>query len=202
MNVMSEISATTLEHLDLLVNHLGPESKIQAENIRATNSRNPEKAVNNIWERLDREYGSAETIELSLKQRISSFSALSDGDRKKFLDLSDLAAEVESVKCDPVFSTAFSYYDTSSGINEFVRKLPKRFREKWASECDRYKMNNHVSQVPFSVFTKFLSDLARVRNDPSLLFESSSTHTGHGNTHPAQQRSKSGLRNAYRQMAV
>lgn len=202
MNVMSEISATTLEHLDLLVNHLGPESKIQAENIRATNSRNPEKAVNNIWERLDREYGSAETIELSLKQRISSFSALSDGDRKKFLDLSDLAAEVESVKCDPVFSTAFSYYDTSSGINEFVCKLPKRFREKWASECDRYKMNNHVSQVPFSVFTKFLSDLARVRNDPSLLFESSSTHTGHGNTHPAQQRSKSGLRNAYRQMAV
>ncbi|XP_061166393.1 uncharacterized protein LOC133175314 [Saccostrea echinata] len=202
MNVMSEISATTLEHLDLLVNHLGPESRIQAENIRATNSRNPEKAVKNIWERLDREYGSAETIELSLKQRIDNFVALTDSDRKKFLDLSDLAAEVESVKCDHVFGTAFSYYDTSSGINEFVRKLPKRFREKWASECDRYKMNNYVSQVPFSVFTKFLRDLARVRNDPSLMFETSSTNTGHGNTQPAQQRSKTGLRNSYRQTSV
>ena len=202
MNVMSEISATTLEHLDLLVNHLGPESRIQAENIRATNSRNPEKAVKDVWERLDREYGSAETIELSLKKRINKFVILTDGDRKKFLDLSDLAAEVESVKCDPVFGTAFSYYDTSSGINEFVHKLPKRFREKWASECDRYKMNNCVSQVPFSVFTKFLRDLARVRNDPSLVFETSSTNTGHGTSQTAQQKNKTGPRNSHGQTTV
>lgn len=63
-------------------------------------------------------------------------------------------------------------------------------------------MNNYVPQVPFSVFTKFLSDLARVGNDPSLRFEGISTSNGHGNTRPTQQRSNTGLRNFYCQITV
>lgn len=52
------------------------------------------------------------------------------------------------------------------------------------------------------MFTKFLIDCARVCNDPSLVFDSSSTHAGHKNTQSAQQRRVSGLHNAYRQTTV
>lgn len=37
--------------------------------------------------------------------------------------------------------------------------------------CDKYKDDNRVSYVHFSVFVKFLRDLARLRNDPSLVLE-------------------------------
>lgn len=109
-NLWMSWATSAQQHWNLLVNPLGPESRIQAENIRTTNSRNPEKAVKDIWHRVDREYGRAEVIELSLKQRINNFVALTDGDRKKFLDLSDLAAEVESVKSDyDKLSTSFLF---------------------------------------------------------------------------------------------
>lgn len=63
---MSEINVTTLEHRRQLGNHLGPESRIQAENIRATNSRNAERAVKNIWDHLHCEYGSEEIKNVAL----------------------------------------------------------------------------------------------------------------------------------------
>ena len=64
---MGEINATTLEHQQQLRNHLGPESRIQAENICATNSRNAERAFKDIWDRLDRDYGSEEIIKLNIQ---------------------------------------------------------------------------------------------------------------------------------------
>lgn len=202
LNVMNEINATEMEQLDLLVNHLGRESKSQANNIRAANARNPEKAVRDIWLRLDSEYGSAETIECALKKRINTFQTLSDNDRKRFFDLSDLAAEVESVKCDSKFGSAFAYYDTSSGINDFVRKLPRRFQEKWATESDRFKFQNGVSFTPFSVFTKFLRDLARIRNDPSLMFENTRNPPKSESVYNSQQGPRRVLGNSNRQVNV
>ncbi|KAJ8318380.1 hypothetical protein KUTeg_003471 [Tegillarca granosa] len=129
--------------------------------------------VSDILERLDSEYGSPETIENSLKTRIANFPFLNESDQKRYFDISDLAAEVESVKCDSNFGLAFAYYDTVSGINDFVRKLPKRLRGKWAVESDRYKTTNNVSHVPFSLLTKFLRDIARIKNDPCYVFETS-----------------------------
>ncbi|KAJ8305843.1 hypothetical protein KUTeg_016388, partial [Tegillarca granosa] len=129
--------------------------------------------VSDILKRLDSEYGSPETIENSLKTRIANFPFLNDSDQKRYFDISDLAAEVESVKCDSNFGLAFAYYDTVSGINDFVRKLPKRLRGKWAVEFDRYKTTNNVSHVPFSLLTKFLRDIARIKNDPCYVFETS-----------------------------
>lgn len=58
-----------------------------------------------------------------------------------------------------------------SGKNDVARKLPKRYRERWATKCDNYKMDNKVSYVPFSIFTKYLRDLARLKIDPSLMIE-------------------------------
>ena len=144
-------------NLDLLINHLGPACKVQCDNIRSTNARDPDRALKEIWERLDLEYGSPEAIDQAIKLRIRNFSSLTESDHRRYYDLYDLAAEVESLKDDSKFGTAFSYFDSTSGINDFVRKLPKRFREKWATHCDRHKTANKVSYVTFSVIIGFFA---------------------------------------------
>ena len=58
-NVMEDINANSLEQLDLLLNNLGQECKGQCKNIISTNARDPEKALVQIWDSLDIEYGSA-----------------------------------------------------------------------------------------------------------------------------------------------
>ena len=103
------------------------------------------------------------------------FRLLTENDRKRYFDLYDLAAEVDSLKNDNSFGSAFAYFDSSTGINEFVRKLPKRFRERWITVCDKHKVENKVSFVCFNVIVKFLQDLARIRNDPSLMLENELT---------------------------
>lgn len=108
----------------------------------------------------------------------------------------------KSVKCDTLFGKTFSNYDTSSGVKEFVRKLVKRFREQWASECGRYDEQSRFTSS-FLRVNEISNDLARMRNDPNLLFESSSTRTGHRQTLPAQRSSnKNGLPHAYCQTTV
>lgn len=163
---MNDINSTTLEQLDLLLNNLGQVFKVQVENIRSTNACNPERALTQIWERLDLDYGSPEAVEHSMKQRIASFTSLTENDRKRYFDLFDLAAEMKSLKGDDSLGSAFAYLDSSTGKNDFIRNLPKRFREKWAT-----KINNKVYHVNFSVFVNLLKDLARLRNDPSMIMD-------------------------------
>ncbi|XP_062585367.1 uncharacterized protein LOC134247040 [Saccostrea cucullata] len=162
-------------------------AKAVCENIRTTNARNPERALTQIWERLDLEYGSPEAVEHAMKQRIINFTPLMENDRKRYFDLYDLAAEVESLKSDEAYGSAFAYFDSTTGINDFVRKLPKRFREKWMTTCDKYKVNNGVSYVPFQVLVNFLRDLARLRNDPGLILENLPQNTT--TQHPPQKKS-------------
>ncbi|XP_062584179.1 uncharacterized protein LOC134245966 [Saccostrea cucullata] len=132
------------------------------------------------------EYGSPEAVEHAMKQRIINFTPLMENDRKRYFDLYDLAAEVESLKSDEAYGSAFAYFDSTTGINDFVRKLPKRFREKWMTTCDKYKVNNGVSYVPFQVLVNFLRDLSRLRNDPGLILENLPQNTT--TQHPPQKK--------------
>lgn len=73
---MEHIDPKSLEQLDMLLNNLGQMCKRKCENIRSTNARNPERALTQIWNRLDMEYGSAEAIKHAVMQRITYFQSL------------------------------------------------------------------------------------------------------------------------------
>ena len=117
-NIMTELDATPLEHLDLLVKSLGPNSKHQAMNIRSANPSDLPKAVKLIWERLEDRFGCPEMIEAALRQRIKVFPKLNDSHRVELYELSDLVAEIESVKANPCFQNLFAYFDSSAGVNK------------------------------------------------------------------------------------
>lgn len=174
-NVMSELGASPLERLDLLIQNLGTNSKRQAMNIRSANPNEPSRALILIWERLDSRFGSPESIESSLKDRVSAFPVLKNTDRSQLFELSDLLMEIDSIKRDERFSLLFAYYDSSTGINPIVRKLPYSIQEKWTNEANRYKEANKVTFPPFSLFVSFIQRTARIRNDPGFVFDNNNS---------------------------
>ena len=170
-NVMLELSVSPKEEVDLLVKWLGPNSSNQALRIRAANSDNPTLCLQKIWNRLEDRFGCPEMVEETLKKRISSFPKLTNKDQKQLFELADLVAEVESIMKNPRYAPVFAYYNSSSGVNPIVAKLPHFLQEKWTTEANRYKSTHDLCYPPFTVFSKFLHDVARVRNDPSFIYE-------------------------------
>ena len=182
--VMKELKVVPDEEIDLLVNHLGTESQMWAESLRASCASDPERGLRLIWERLDHCYGSAEKIEASLKTRLDKFPPLTSRDNRKLFELSDLLLEVESAKADSKFATSFAVYDSSSGVNSIVNKLPRDIQQKWITRAAKYKQDHLVTFPPFSVFVDFVREISKVRNDPAFQFDTSSATDRNADTKP------------------
>lgn len=54
-------------------------------------------------------------------------------DPKMLYDLLDILTEIESAKENEQYATLLSYYDSSSGVNPIIGKLPQGQQEKWVS---------------------------------------------------------------------
>lgn len=113
--IVKDLSVTPMEELDLLIKCLGLESKQHAMRIRASYPNDPAKRLDRVWERLDERYGSPELVESILKEKISKFSTLTAKDESKIYELSDVAAEVESVKKNSKYK---SYWHTMTRLIE------------------------------------------------------------------------------------
>ena len=74
---------------------------------------------------------------------------------------------------DPKYQSLFSYYNSSSGINPVVGKLPYNLQEKWTSHAFRYKMTNNVTFPPFTCLVEFIRDISKIKNDPGFIYSSS-----------------------------
>ena len=166
IETVQELDISHKEQMDLLIKHLGPESKKWALTIRSSNADNPRMACSRIWERLHDRFAAPEIVEASLKNKLDKFPRLSNKDTTQLYDLCDILSQIESLKTNPIYSTLFAYYDASSGINPIVAKLPFNLQEKWISKAMNYKSTHGVPYPPFTFFTKFVKDMAKVKNDP------------------------------------
>lgn len=171
-NIVTEVQASPLEHLDLLVRWLGPDSTKQVQSIRSANVQDPEKALKLAWERLDTRFGSPEIIQHTLQQRILDFPKLQNHQRKEFFDLADLATEIEGIKSDDQNAITLAYFDSSYGVNKLVSKLPFNLQEKWTHKASDYKLHHNGQFPPFTYFTSFLQNIAKMKNDPGFVYES------------------------------
>lgn len=170
-----ELGASTMEKLDLLIPNLGVKSKQQTLNIRSANPRDPCRALRLIWERLDSRFGSPESIESSLKNRVAAFPFLKNTDRSELFELADIFMEIESIMQDEKYTKLFAYYISSVGINPIIKKLPINIQEKWTNEANKYKQKHSVVYPPFSVFAMFVNNIAKIRNDPSFIYDTTNS---------------------------
>ena len=171
MDVVSELSLSAAEEIDLLIRYLGPESSRSAVTIRSANYSEPHRAKIRIWQRLSDRYARPEMVESSVKQKLLSFPRITNKDYKRLYELADIAVEIESLKNEDQFKNLFASYDSSAGVNLIVSKLPYQLQDRWTTEASRYKEENDTAYPPFHVFVTFIEKMARRKNDPSFAFE-------------------------------
>lgn len=173
-NVIQDLNVTPSEELDFLVRYLGNNSSRQAATIRKCNADSPTNALRLVWERLEERFGAPELVESSLRRRIASFTKIGAQDARRLYDLVDLVEEVAAVKRQPQYTSLFAYYDSPTGINPLVLKLPTTLQDRWTVEATKYKKREAMVYPPFTFFVGFLKEIARMKNDPSFDYSSNS----------------------------
>lgn len=155
------------EELDLLAKWLGPQSAAQARRIRAAYIHNPGTGLNMVWQRLEECFGAPEIIEHALLKKVEDFPKVSNRENQRLRELGDLLLEIQAAKQNGHLP-GLSHLDTAHGVNPILTKLPYNLQEKWVTVASKYKRDYNVSYPPFSFFVRFISEEAKVRNDPSF----------------------------------
>lgn len=168
VNISRDLGVNPREELDLLLKWLGPDSNKHAQSRRIANASDPAEALRKVWERLDERYGSPELIESALKRKLMNFPKLTNKDTEKLYTLSDLLCEIASIKENPAYSSLLAYFDSSSGVNQVIAKLPYNMQTKWMDRASKYKTSQKVSFPPFTFFVNFVKEMTRMMNDPSF----------------------------------
>ncbi|XP_071167095.1 uncharacterized protein [Mytilus edulis] len=171
-NVTDELQVSDSEQIDLLIKWLGPESAKHAISIRASNANNPTIGIQRLWKRLDERYGAPEMLEASLKIKLAKFPTLTNKDNARLYELSDILSEIEYHKENPKLGCLLAYFDSSSGINPIVEKLPYGLQEKWTTRATRYKAKYDVAFPPFTEFSAYIREISKTKNDPGFIFGS------------------------------
>ena len=168
-NVMMELGVSATEEFDLLIKYLGKGSSKSALSMKNSNPHDPACGLSLLW--LDERFGSAELVESALKNKLNKFPKIAKSQPKCLYDLSDILAEVKSIKNYPGYQPLFSYFNTSAGINPIVYKLPPNIQSKWMDKAMAYKSHNAAVHPPFSEFCVFVRQISMRFNDPGLLVE-------------------------------
>lgn len=121
-----------------------------------------------VWQRLEECYGSVEAMESALFSKLEHFPRVSNRDNQRLRELGYLLLEVEAAK-EEGYLPALAYLDTARGISPILKKLPSSLQEKWMVHGTKCKQQYNVSFPPFSVFSHFIREEARMRNDPSFI---------------------------------
>lgn len=152
---------------------LGKESSNYVKRLWSVHITSPALALTKAWERLQECYAAPEIIEKALFDRLDNFPKVLAKEHTKLRELADLIMEMQCAKEDG-YLPALSCLDTARGIEPIIAKLPYGLQEKWISVGSKYKEDNRGRFPPFEFFSRFVSDEARRRNDPSFAIPSSS----------------------------
>nr|XP_055053880.1 uncharacterized protein LOC129439016 [Misgurnus anguillicaudatus] len=164
-----DLNLSAQEELDLMTKWLGPESSVQAKRIRSVNILHPETGLCMLWQRLEESYGAPEVVEHALLKKLEDFPRLGNKDSHKLRELGDILLELECAKTEGYLS-GLAYLDTARGLKPIVEKLPYSLQEKWVTEGFKYKEQYKVPFPPFIIFSRFVRQQAKIRNDPSFFF--------------------------------
>ncbi|XP_013421679.1 uncharacterized protein LOC106181750 isoform X2 [Lingula anatina] len=170
-SIIQELGANDREQLDLLVKFLGPKSSQQARSLRNASANDASLAIRRIWERLEERYGRPELIDAALKSKVASFPKISGpNEYPRLYELLDILHEIEFKKEDPAYKDLLCQWDTSTGVNLVLHKLPFFLQNKWIDRAAKYKSTHSVPYPPFEDFVVFVREMSSRCNDPSFSF--------------------------------
>lgn len=90
-----------------------------------------------------------------------NFPRLTNKDTEKLYTLSNLLCEIAFIKDNPAYSSLLTYFDSSSGVNQVVAKLPYNIQTKWVDRASRYKTTQKVFFPLFTFFVNFVKVMTK-----------------------------------------
>lgn len=86
-------------------------------------------------------------------------------------DLVECLSEIQCLTEDSNYAALLSFYDTSSGGNPIIAKLPQFLQNKWMDHAASYKKSRSVTFPPVTGIIDFVSEMASTLNDPCFMFD-------------------------------
>ena len=136
------------------------------DNYRKRQMRDPVALLRDLWEELERHFGSAAVISNTLLERLRNSATLSAHDNENLQQFADLCTDIES---QVTYLSGLACLNYPSAIQPVMVKLPQFIRTKWEKEITHYSDLNGGAYPPFSRFSELVKEQAKIKNNPNLL---------------------------------
>ena len=128
--------------------------------------RDPVALLKDLWEELERRFGSAAVISNTLLECLRNSATFSEHDNENLQQFSDLCADIES---QVTYLPRLACLNYPSAIQPVTEKLPQFIHAKWEKEIAHYSNTNGGTYPPFSKFSALVKEQAKIKNNPHLL---------------------------------
>ena len=164
MLIDTDVSPT--QEINYLRSFTSGTSQRLVDNYRKRQMRDPVALLKDLWEELERRFGSAAVISNTLLERLHNSAMFSEHDNKNLQQFADLCADIES---QVTYLPGLACLNYPSAIQPVTEKLPQFIRAKWEKEIAHY---SDLNGGPYPSFSKFLAPVkeqAKIKNNPNLL---------------------------------
>lgn len=76
----------------------------------------------------------------------------------KWFELSDLLAEIQSLKLETEYAVALAYFDLPTVIAPVIAKFPSNVQAKWVAIANNYRQSHNVCFPPLTEFAAFVHE--------------------------------------------
>ena len=135
------------------------------DNYRKRQQCDPSALLNNLWEELEKRFGSPASITNALLGRMHETAAFSDSENVKLQEFADLCADIES---QIAYLPGLGCLNFPNAIQPVVEKLPPSLHGKWEKEIAKHYDNNAGAYPGFTVFSKVIQNHAKIKNNPNI----------------------------------
>ena len=172
MNMIRELKISPSEKLALMIEYITSESKRLIQRLRNAYLVKPTAGVKESWKKLGERFGSTAVITQVHLNKLTMVPSLIAKGNKGLLELGDLLLELQCAKEDGGLS-GLEILDEAAFLRPLIAKLPGDLQGRWQRYAYRYKTQHMVNYPPLNEFASFVQEVARERNEPYLMIETS-----------------------------
>ena len=162
---ISDAEVSPVNEINYLRSFTSGEPQRLVDNYRKRQQLDPSALLKNLWEELERRFGSPAVITNTLLERMHETAAFSDNENLKLQEFADLCADIES---QIAYLPGLAYLNFPNAIQPIVEKLPPSLRGKWKKEIANHYEKNAGAYPGFMVFSKVVQNQAKIKNNPNV----------------------------------
>lgn len=123
--------------------------------------RDPIALLKELWEELERRFGSVAVISNTLLERLRDTATFSEQEHDNLQQFADLFSDIES---QVTYLPGLACLNYPIAMQPVIEKLPQFIRVKWEKEIAYYERNNKSGAYPpISRFSKIVQEQAKIK---------------------------------------